>query len=153
MTPSQQLNELNLTLPSIAKPVGSYVPAIKTGQLILTSGQLPTRDGKLLYTGKVPNDVSLADAAKAAEIAVLNALAATADIAGGVDKIKRIVRVCVYVASDVGFTEQPKVANGASDLLGKVFGDAGHHVRSAVGAAELPLNAPVEIELVVEVAD
>ncbi len=152
MTPSQQLKELNITLPSVAKPIGSYIPAIKTGQLILTSGQLPAQDGQLLYTGKVPGDVTLADAAKAAEIAVLNALAAIANIAGGVDNIQRIVRVCVYVASDAGFTDQPKVANGASDLLGKVFGDAGQHVRSAVGAAELPLNAPVEVELVVEVA-
>jgi enamine deaminase RidA (YjgF/YER057c/UK114 family) len=151
MTPSQKLLELGLTLPQAAAPVGSYVPAIQSGRHIFTSGQLPSRDGKLVFTGKVPTDVSLEDAAKCSEIAALNALAAIARVAGDVDAIARIVRVCVYVNSSPGFTAQPKVANGASDLLVKLFGDNGRHARSAVGAAELPLNAPVEVEVVAEV--
>ena len=152
MTPSQKLLELGLSLPPAAAPVGSYVPAIQSGRHIYTSGQLSTRDGKLVYTGKVPEDVSLEDAAKGSEIAALNALAAIARIAGSLDAIDRIIRVCVYVASSPGFTAQPKVANGASDLLVKIFGDKGRHARSAVGVAELPLNAPVEVEVVAEVA-
>ncbi|MBI4718744.1 MAG: RidA family protein [Planctomycetes bacterium] len=151
MKPSERLAELGLTLPQVAAPVGSYVPATRCGNLVLTSGQLPFRDGKVVWTGKVPGDVSLAQAAEGASIAMLNALAAAAGAAGGVDRIARVVRVCVYVNSSPGFFEQPKVANGASDLLVRVFGDAGRHARSAVGAAELPLNAAVELELVVEV--
>jgi enamine deaminase RidA (YjgF/YER057c/UK114 family) len=106
------------------------------------------RDGRLTCTGRVGADVTLEDAAMAAELAALNAVAAAASAAGGIDHIERIVRVCVFVNSAAGFTDQPKVANGASDLLGKIFGDAGKHVRSAVGVAELPLNAAVELELV-----
>lgn len=150
MKPSEKLAELNLSLPAVAAPVGSYVPALRSGNLILTSGQLPFRDGKVVYTGKV-NDTNLNDAAEGASIAALNALAAVAEVAGGLDKIQRIVRVCVYVNSEPDFTKQPAVANGASDLLGKIFGDAGKHTRSAVGAAALPLNAAVELELVVEI--
>lgn len=148
MTPSERLASLNLTLPAVVAPVGSYVPALQSGQKILTSGQLPMRDGRLTCTGKVGADVTLEDAAMAAELAALNAVAAAASAAGGIDRIERIVRVCVFVNSAAGFTDQPKVANGASDLLGKIFGDAGRHVRSAVGVAELPLNAAVELELV-----
>lgn len=151
MTPSDRLTALNLTLPNVAAPVGSYVPAIRAGQQILTSGQLPMREGKLLYTGKVPTDVTVEEAADGASIAVLNALAACASVAGGLDAIEQVVRVCVFVNSAPGFTEQPTVANGASDLLVKIFGDAGRHVRAAVGAAELPLNAAVELELIVTV--
>ena len=149
--PSKRLAELKLALPETAAPVGSYVPATRSGAWVLTSGQVPLRQGKLVYTGKVPKDVSLTDAADGAAIAVLNGLAAAAQIAGGLDAISRVVRVCVYVNSSPGFTEQPKVANGASDLLMKIFGEAGRHTRSAVGVAELPLNAPVEVELVVEI--
>ncbi len=152
MKPSERLTQRNLVLPTVAAPVGSYVPAIRAGRLVLTSGQLPFRDGKLVCTGKVPADVAVPLAAEAAKLAMLNAVAAAAGTAGGIDNIARVVRVCVYVNSSPGFTEQPKVANGASDLLTAIFGDAGRHVRAAVGAAELPLGAPVEVELVVELA-
>lgn len=152
MKPSERMTELNLSMPNVATPVGSYVPAIRSNRHILTSGQLPIRDGNLVYAGKVPEDVSAEDAADGAAIAALNALAAAAQVAGGVDAISRVLRVCVYVNSSPGFTDQPKVANGASDLLAKIFGDVGRHARSAVGVAELPLNAAVELELVVEAA-
>lgn len=150
MKPSERLTELNLTLPDVAAPVGSYLPAVRSGNHILTSGQLPFREGKVLQVGKVPDDVTVEDAADGAGIAVLNALAACAQVAGGLDAITRVVRLCVYVNSSPGFAAQPSVANGASDLLVKIFGDAGRHARSAVGAAELPLNAAVELELIVE---
>lgn len=153
MRPSERLSELNIQLPSVAAPVGSYVPALRNGTLIITSGQLPFRDGKLVYAGKVTGDVSLESAADGASIAVLNALAAAAEVAGGIDAITQIVRVCVYVASSPSFTDQPKVANGASDLLGRLFGDTGRHARSAVGVAELPLGAAVELELMVDTAN
>ena len=152
MNHTERLAELGITLPPVPKPVGSYVPALRTGSLVLTSGQLPMRDGALVHTGKVPRDTPLEAAADAASIAVLNAVAAAAEAAGGLDSITRVVRVCVFVNSSPGFVEQPKVANGASDLLAKIFGDAGRHVRSAVGVAELPLDAAVELELVVEVS-
>ncbi len=151
MKPSERLAELNITLPTVAAPVGSYVPAIRSGSHVLTSGQLPSRDGKVLYCGKVPADVSVESASDGAAIATLNALAAAAREAGGVDAIRRIIRVAVFVNSSPGFTEQPQVANGASDLLVKIFGDAGRHARAAVGAAELPLGAAVEVELIVEI--
>lgn len=150
MKPSQRLQELNIVLPTVAAPIGSYVPATRSGSWILTSGQLPFVNGQLTCAGKVPGDVTVEQAAEAAGVAVLNGLAAAAQVAGGVDRITRVVRVCVYVNSSPGFSEQPRVANGASDLLAKIFGDAGRHARSAVGAAELPRNAPVEVELVVE---
>ncbi len=151
MKPSERLQELKLALPAVAKPVGSYVPAIRSGTMVYTSGQLPIRDGKVIYTGKVPGDVSVEDATDGAAIAVLNALAAAAEQVGGVDHIDRVIRVAVFVNSSPGFTGQPKVANGASDMLAEIFGDAGRHARAAVGAAELPLNAAVEVELMVEV--
>ena len=151
MTHSERLASLNLTLPQVVTPVGSYVPALQSGQGVLTSGQLPMRDGRLTCTGKVGADVTLEDAAAAAELAALNAVAAAAWAAGGIDHIERIVRVCVFVNSAAGFTDQSKVANGASDLLLEVFGEAGRHTRCAIGAAELPLNAPVELDLIVEV--
>ena len=150
MTPSQRLNELGLVLPEIAKPIGSYIPAVITGRYAYTSGQVCFQGGKLAYAGKVPGDVSLADATAASRLAGLNAVAAIASVAGGIDKIARIIRVCVYVASGPGFTEQPKVANGASDLFFQVFGDLGRHARSAVGVSELPLNSPVEVEVMAE---
>ena len=151
MTHSERLASLNLALPAVAVPVGSYVPALRNGEDLLTSGQLPMRDGRLTCTGKVGADVTLADAAAAAELAALNGVAALAGVAGGIDRIERIVRVCVFVNSAPGFTDQPKVANGASDLLSRIFADAGKHVRSAVGVAELPLNAAVELELTARV--
>lgn len=151
MKPSERLQQLNLVLPNVAAPIGMYVPATRSGQHIFTSGQLPFIDGSLAHTGKVPGNVSVEQAIECAARAALNGLAAAAQTAGGVDRIARVVRVCVYVNSSPGFSDQPKVANGASDLLGKIFGDAGKHARSAVGAAELPRNSPVEVELVVEV--
>ncbi len=150
MKPSQRLIELNLKLPAVAQPVGIYVPATIVGNLAYTSGQIPLKAGEVMYQGKVGNEVSLPDAQQAAELCALNALAAIASIAGGIDKIIRIVRLCVFVASTPEFTDQPKVANGASELCGKLFGDAGKHVRSAVGVASLPLNASVELEMVAE---
>ena len=147
----EKLQALGLKLPSVAAPVGSYLPALRAGNRVLTSGQLPMQDGKLLHPGKVPADVSVEDAAAAARVAVLNGLAAIAGAAGGLDAVERIVRLCVYVNSAPGFTAQPKVANGASDLLVEIFGERGKHVRSAVGVAELPLNACVELELAAQV--
>lgn len=148
-TPSVQLAALGLELPPVAAPVAAYIPAIRVGDQIWTSGQVPFREGKLLATGIVGSDVSPDVATEMAQVAALNALAAAADVAGGLDKIKRVVKVVVYVASDPAFIAQPQVANGASTMLSEVFGSA--HVRSAVGVAVLPLNAPVEVEIVVEV--
>jgi enamine deaminase RidA (YjgF/YER057c/UK114 family) len=148
-TPSVQLAALGLELPPVAAPVAAYIPAIRVGDQIWTSGQLPFRGGKLLATGIVGSDVSPEVATEMAQVAALNALAAAADVAGGLDNITRVVKVVVYVASDPAFIAQPQVANGASTLLSKVFGSA--HVRSAVGVAVLPLNSPVEVEIVVEV--
>lgn len=151
MSASERLAELGIELPPVAAPVAAYVPATRVGNQIWTSGQLPSVSGELTATGKIGDQLTADDGAEAARVAALNALAAVADVAGGVDRIKRVVRVVVFVASTPGFTGQPAVANGASDMFGDVFGDAGAHVRSAVGVAVLPLDAPVEVELVVEV--
>ena len=152
-TPSTRLAELGLTLPAVPAPVAAYVPAVRDGDLVLTSGQLPFVDGALPTTGKVGEGAGLVDPATAQQLAatcVLNALAAAAGVLeGGVDDIARIVKVTGFVASDPSFTGQPAVVNGASTLLGEVFGEAGVHSRSAVGVAVLPLDAPVEIEIVV----
>ncbi len=150
--PSQRLADLGLALPAVAKPLAAYVPAIAVGSQIWTSGQLPSVNGTLALTGKVGGQVSAEQAADLARTAVLNALAAVADLAGGLDRVQRVLRCVVFVASVPEFTGQPAVANGASQLLGEVFGEAGAHVRSAVGVSVLPLDAPVELELVVEVA-
>ena len=133
----------------MAAPVASYVPAVRSGQLVFTSGQLPFVDGGLRRTGKVGGSVDPEDAAADAKLCALNALAAVDELVG-LDQVARVVRVVGYVASAEGFSGQPRVVNGASELLGKVFGEAGRHARSAVGVAELPLGAPVEIELTVE---
>ena len=151
MYASERLAELGIGLPAVAAPVAAYVPATRAGDQILTSGQLPFVDGALSVTGKVGAEVSAEEAASAARVAALNAVAAAADVAGGVDLIRRVVKVVVFVASDPAFSGQPAVANGASLLLGEIFGEAGVHVRSAVGVAVLPLDSPVEVELVVEV--
>ena len=153
MTPSERLAALEIELPKVPSPAGSYLPAVRTGHYVYTSGQLPMRDGQLLCTGKVGADVSVEEASTGAAMAALNAVAAAAQAAGGVDKIVRIIRVGVFVQSAPGFTAQPTVANGASDLLVGIFGDAGKHARAAVGANELPLNTAVEVELLVEVTD
>jgi enamine deaminase RidA (YjgF/YER057c/UK114 family) len=149
--PSQRLSDLGLSLPAVAQPLAAYVPAVRFADLVYTAGQLPLVDGAVQTAGKVGAEVSVDDAIRCAEIAALNGLAAVADLTGDLDVITRIVRVTVYVASAPGFTEQPRIANGASRLLGDIFGDAGRHARSAVGVAVLPLDAPVEVELVVGV--
>ena len=152
MTATQRLAELGLTLPPVAPPVAAYVPAVRTGNYVYTSGQLPLVDGKLQGAGKVGGGVAPDEAAALARTAALNALAAAASVAGGLDAIARIVKVTCFVASDPSFTGQAQVANGASELLIEVLGDAGRHARSAVGMAVLPLDTPVEVELIAEVA-
>jgi enamine deaminase RidA (YjgF/YER057c/UK114 family) len=149
--PAERLSELGLTLPPVVAPAAAYVPAVRTGLFVYTSGQLPMVDGKLPAVGKVGGEVSATDAAGLARTCALNALAAAASVAGGLDAIRRIVKVTGFVASAPGFGGQPLVINGASELLIEVFGEDGRHARSAVGVAELPLNSPVEVELIAEV--
>ena len=151
MNARERLSVLGLILPSVAKPLAAYVPAVRTGNLVYTAGQLPLVDGELTCTGKVGAAVTPEDAQAAARICALNALAAVDSVAG-LDSVVRVVKVVGFVASAPGFTGQPGVVNGASKLLGEVFGEAGAHARSAVGVSELPLDAPVEVELIVEVA-
>ena len=150
-TPEERLAELGLAVPEVAKPVAAYVPAVRTGSWIYTSGQLPMRDGQLMLTGKVGGEVSPEDAVRCAQQCALNALAAIRSVTGDLSAVVRVVKLVAYVASTPDFTGQPAVANGASELVGQVFGDAGQHARSAVGVPVLPLDAPVEIEMVVEV--
>jgi len=152
MSIQARLTELGIDLPAPPKPVGAYVPTVRTGALIFTAGQLPGKDGTLIATGKVPTDVSLEAAQAGARQAALNALAAVAAEVGSLDAVTRVVRVNCFVNSSPGFTDQAKVANGASNVLKDIFGDAGLHTRCAIGAAELPLNAAVELDLIVEVA-
>lgn len=152
MSWTARLAELGVTLPEVAAPVASYVPAARTGQLVFTSGQLPFVEGSLAATGKVGGDVSPEEAKAHARTCALNALAAI-DALVGLDKVVRVVKLVGFVASADGFTGQPAVINGASDLLGEVFGEAGQHARAAVGVAELPLGAPVEVELIVEIGE
>jgi enamine deaminase RidA (YjgF/YER057c/UK114 family) len=151
--PEEKLAALGLSLPPVAAPLAAYVPAVRAGSLVYTAGQLPVVDGKLLSTGKVGAEVGAAEAAALARTCALNALAAAASAAGGLSAIRRIIKLTGFVASAPDFTGQPQVVNGASELLLEVFGEAGRHARSAVGTAVLPLDAPVEIELIVEVAD
>lgn len=155
MSHEQRLAELGITLPEVAAPVAAYVPAVQTGRYVYTSGQLPFTAGALAATGKVGEGEGLVtpdDAAGYARICALNALAAVRSVTGSLDAVSRIVKVVGFVASDPAFTGQPGVINGASTVLGEIFGDAGLHARSAVGVAVLPLDAPVEVELVVELA-
>jgi enamine deaminase RidA (YjgF/YER057c/UK114 family) len=149
--PVERLVALGLTLPPVVPPVAAYVPAVRTGGFVYVSGQLPVVDGKLLAVGKVGAEVSAPDAAGLARTCALNALAAAAGAAGGLDAIRRVVKVTGFVASAPGFNGQPQVVNGASELFIEVFGEDGRHARSAVGVAELPLDAPVEVELIAEV--
>lgn len=148
---SARLESLGITLPAVAAPVAAYVPAVQSGSYVYTSGQLPFVEGKLAATGKVGDAVSAEQAKDLARSCALNALAAIHELVG-IDSVVRVVKVVGFVASAVGFTGQPGVVNGASELLGEVFGEAGRHARSAVGVAALPLDAPVEVELVVEVS-
>lgn len=151
MLPSERLAELGIDLPSMAAPLGAYLPARRSGSQVLTSGQLPIgADGKII-TGRLGAGLDVAQGQRAARVAVLRALAAAVSVAGHVDEIHAIVKLVVYVNSDPGFVEHPQVANGASELLIEVFGDPGRHVRSAVGVAALPADAAVEVELIVEV--
>ncbi|WP_409184471.1 RidA family protein [Amycolatopsis sp. VS8301801F10] len=150
MTWSDRLAELGIELPGVAAPLAAYVPAVRTGSHVYTSGQLPFVDGTLAATGKVGGEVSPEEAKGHARTATLNALAAVHALVG-IDSVVRIVKVVGFVASAEGFTGQPAVVNGASELLGEIFGDAGVHARSAVGVAELPIASPVEVELIVEV--
>jgi enamine deaminase RidA (YjgF/YER057c/UK114 family) len=152
-TPQARLAGLGLVLPPVAAPVAAYVPAVRTGSYVYTAGQLPLAEGKLLATGKVGAQISAEEAARLARTCALNGLAAVASVAGGLSAIRRIVKVTGFVASSPGFTGQPQVLNGASELLLEVLGEAGRHARSAVGVAELPLDAPVEVELIAEVGD
>ena len=148
---SARLADQGIKLPDVVKPVAAYVPAVRTGNLVYTAGQLPIMEGQLTVTGKVGIDVTPEVGKKLARVCALNALAAV-DSLVGIDSITRVVKVVGFVASAPGFHGQPGVINGASELFGQVFGDAGSHARSAVGVSELPLNAPVEVELIVEVA-
>ena len=150
MIVEEKIKSLGLFLPSVAIPLASYIPSVKSGSLVFTAGQLPIVDGKLVKEGKVGRDITTEDASKLAEICALNALAAITLVAN-LDQVERIVKVSGFVNCAPGFTEIPGVVNGASEFLIKVFGDAiGKHVRTSIGVAELPLNAPVEIELVVQ---
>ncbi|GAA2881103.1 RidA family protein [Streptosporangium fragile] len=151
MTAEERLAELGLTLPQVVPPLAAYVPAVRSGDYVYTSGQLPVVDGKLSVTGKVGAEVGAEEAYGLARICALNALAAVASAAGGLSNIVRIVKVVGFVASAPDFTGQPQVVNGASELLAEVLGEQGKHARSAVGVAVLPLDAPVEVELIAEV--
>lgn len=146
-----RLRELGYELPGVAKPLASYVPAVRVGDQVWTSGQLPLVEGAVPLTGKVGAEVTTEQAQEQARIAALNALAAI-DAEVGLDNVSRVVKIVGFVASDPAYADQPVVINGASDFIGEVFGDAGKHARSAVGVAALPKNAPVEIELIVEIA-
>lgn len=152
-TPEERLSELGLAVPEVAAPVAAYVPSIRTGSYVFTSGQLPMRDGQLIATGKVGGEVTPEEATQCAEQCALNAIAAVKAQIGELSKVVRVVKAVAFIASTPDFTGQPAVANGASELFGKAFGEAGQHARSAVGVPVLPLDAPVEVELIVEVSE
>ncbi len=147
----ERIKELGLEVPEVAKPLAAYIPAKQAGNLVMTSGQVPLVKGEIKFTGKVGKELTEEDGQKAAQICALNCLAAIKGVIGNLDKIVEVVKLTVFVASAESFTAQPKVANGASELMGKIFGDAGLHARSAVGVTALPLNAAVEIEMIVRV--
>ena len=151
-TPEERLADLALEIPEVAKPVAAYVPAVRTGNHVYTSGQLPMREGQLIATGKVGGEVAPELAVECARQCALNAMAAVKALVGDLSRVTRVVKVLAFVSSTPDFTGQPGVANGASELLGEVFGDAGQHARSAVGVPVLPLDAPVEVEILVEVS-
>jgi len=149
---NQRISDLGIVLPQVATPAGAYVPAVMSGNLVFTAGQIPLVEGKLAATGKVGKDLSAEQAREIARICALNAVAAVKSVIGDLDRVKKIVKVVGFVASDPEFSQQPAVVNGASELLEQIFGDKGIHARSAVGVAVLPLDAPVEVELIVEFA-
>ena len=150
-TPEERLAAMGLQLPAVAAPLAAYIPALRSGSLVYTSGQLPSIDGELTATGLVGRDVTLEQAVECAQLCALNALAAIASVVGDLSAVRRVVRLGGFVASAEGFYSQPQVINGASELMLAVFGESGKHARAAVGVASLPKNAPVEIEFVVEV--
>jgi enamine deaminase RidA (YjgF/YER057c/UK114 family) len=149
---NQRISDLGIVLPQVATPAGAYVPAVVSGNLVFTAGQIPLVEGKLAATGKVGKDLSAEQAREIARICALNAVAAVKSVLGDLDRVKKIVKVVGFVASAPDFSQQPAVVNGASELLEQIFGDKGIHARSAVGVAVLPLDAPVEVELIVEFA-
>ncbi len=151
MSFDQRLAQLNIQLPSPPKPVATYVPAVQAGDLLFLSGMIPFRDGKLVLAGKVGRDLTVDQGVEAARVALLNALAVIRHELGTLDRVRQVVRLVGYVASAEGFVQQPAVMNGASDLLVAIFGEKGKHARVALGAAELPLNAPVELEMILQV--
>ncbi|QBD78718.1 RidA family protein [Ktedonosporobacter rubrisoli] len=151
MSFEQRVKELGLTIPQLPAPAYTYVPAVQTGNLIFASGQTPTVDGKLTIQGKLGRDVSIEQGQEAARLALLNCLAEVRSITGSLDAIKRVVKLNGFVASAEGFVDQPRVINGASQLLEEIFGETGKHARFAIGLAELPAGAPVELEIIVEV--
>jgi enamine deaminase RidA (YjgF/YER057c/UK114 family) len=150
MSVEQRILDLGLELPSVAAPAGAYLPAIISGNLVFTAGQLPLIEGKLMATGKLGADIEAEEAKELAARCLLNALAATKSVIGNLDRITKIVKVVGFVASTPDFTAQPTVINGASELLESIFGELGKHARSSVGVASLPLDSPVEIELIIE---
>ena len=147
----KKLNDMGIKIPEAPEPLASYIPVTKVGNLVFTAGQIPMANGELKFKGKVGKDISLEDGVKAAQLCTVNCLSVIKSVVNSLDNIKRIIKVTVFVNSADGFSDQPKVANGASDLLVKVFGDNGKHVRSAVGVNELPIDSAVEIEMIVEV--
>ncbi len=151
--PSTRLAALNITLPDPPKPVAAYIPFRRSGNLLYISGQIPMSSGALLFKGAVPSAVTIEQAQQCARQCAINALAVIQSAIGDLSRVKQVVRLGVFVCSDAGFTDQPKVANAASELMVAVFGDAGRHARAAVGSIALPLGAPVEVEVIVEVAD
>ncbi len=153
MSYEAKLKAMGVEIPEPVKPLASYIPAVQVGNMIYTSGQIPMKDGKLLYTGKVGGEVTLEQGNEAARLCAINCLSAIKGVIGDLDKIERVFKVTGFVNSAAGFNAQPKVVNGASDFLGEVFGDAGKHARSAVGVSDLPIDAPVEVEVIVKLKD
>ncbi len=147
----EKINQLGFMLPTAPKPLASYIPAIQTGDLVFTAGQLPIKDGVLAFKGKLGKELSEDVGKEAAQLCALNCLSVIKNEIGSLDKIDKVIKLTVFVSSSDGFINHPQVANGASDLIREIFGENGKHVRSAVGVAELPLNAPVEIEMIVKV--
>jgi enamine deaminase RidA (YjgF/YER057c/UK114 family) len=148
----EKIKKMGIIIPEVVKPLAAYIPAMQVGNLVMTSGQVPISEGKVKYTGKVGKDLSEEEGKEAAKLCALNCLSAIKSVIGSFDNIKRVVKLTVFVSSAEGFTAQPKVANGASEFIGEIFGEAGKHVRSAVGVSELPLNSAVEIEMIVQVS-
>jgi enamine deaminase RidA (YjgF/YER057c/UK114 family) len=145
----ERINQLGFTVPEVPKPLASYIPAVKSGDLVFTAGQLPIKDGSLVFKGKLGKELNEEEGKKAAQLCALNCLSVIKGEIGNLDNVDRVIKLTVFVNSAEGFINHPQVANGASDLIKEVFGDNGKHVRSAVGVAELPLNAPLEVEMIV----